>query len=153
MFLTSPGVLLVFIGAATGRTTHLIIGTQMEDGRPVETSGKFLQARRAGMRIVKEDDIFQLIAKPATQTPRKRSRRESSSSIRRQPSGDGSPASPSPLHAAAVRAAGGFPLSMFPERLVGAAKRRKLELLAGHLVTITEKVLSDASTHAFHRCL
>ena len=31
--------------AAAGRTTHLIAGAQMEDGRPVETSSKYLKAR------------------------------------------------------------------------------------------------------------
>jgi hypothetical protein len=132
----------------------------MDNGRPVETSSKYQQARRAGIRIVKEDDLFAMVAKRTAPTPRKRSpwgrgRRSSASSVSsandgRRPdappcdiseSAGLSPVAPSPLQAAAVRAAGGYPLSLFPESEVGSAKRRKLEMLAGHLVVITDEVL------------
>ena len=55
-------MLLVFAGAATGRTTHLVIGSQMEDGRPVETSAKFLQAVSASnppSRVLPESSMTQ----------------------------------------------------------------------------------------------
>ena len=38
--------------AAAGRTTHLIAGAQMEDGRPVETSSKYLKARCVFERLL-----------------------------------------------------------------------------------------------------
>ena len=40
-----------------------------------------------------------------------------------------------------MRAVGGYPLSLFPESVVGRAKRLKLETLAAHLVTITDDLL------------
>jgi BRCT domain type II-containing protein len=139
--------------AASGRTTHLIIGTQMDDGRPIQTSSKFQQARRSGIRIVKEDDLFAMVAGRNVSSHHKRSplarnRRSSSTSATidrsHSPSEAGSdcfPVAPLPLQAAAVRAAGGYPLSLFPESEIGAAKRRKLEMLAGHLVVLTDDVL------------
>lgn len=138
--------------SASGRTTHLIIGTQMEDGRPVETSSKFQQARRCGMRIIKEDDLFAMVAGRNVplrhkRSPSARNRRSScsTSGIDRshspsEASSDCSPSAPL-LQAAAVRAAGGYPLSLFPESEVGTVKRRKLEMLARHLVVLTDDVL------------
>eukprot|EP01044_Picomonas_judraskeda_P001038 COSAG03_NODE_54_length_16022_cov_3.869811_4_plen_1198_part_00 len=136
--------------AASGRTTHLIIGTRMDDGRPVETSSKFQQARRSGIRIVKEDDLFAMVAgrdvpsrhKCSPSAPSRISPRSTAAIDRRHPSSsESSFAASSPLQAAAVRAAGGYPLSLFPESEIGTAKRRKLEMLAGHLVVLTDDVL------------
>ena len=121
----------------------------MEDGRPVETSSKYLKARcvferllaclglfarcpgislltrllalcrQYGVRILREDDLFALVAAPpagaAAPSTRKRKRRRRSA------------AETSPLQEAAVRAVGGYPLSLFPESVVG---RTKVQILA-----------------------
>ena len=85
------------------------------------------------MRILREDDLFALVAAPpagaAAPSTRKRKRRRRSA------------AETSPLQEAAVRAVGGYPLSLFPESVVGRTKRLKLETLAAHLVTITDDLL------------
>ena len=49
-------------GSISSRTTHLIAGIRLEDGRPVEASRKYKMASsQSGCRILGENDMIQLV--------------------------------------------------------------------------------------------
>ena len=41
-------------GSVSGKTTHLIAGTVLDDGRPTATSGKYIKAKSLGVTIITE---------------------------------------------------------------------------------------------------
>ena len=52
--------------AVSSRTTHLIAGSRLETGRPVESSTKYKQAQQqASCKIVSEDEVIDMVANPA----------------------------------------------------------------------------------------
>ena len=47
--------------AVSGKTTYLVAGFEMEDGRPITEGSKYKKASDLGVKIINEDDVMRMV--------------------------------------------------------------------------------------------
>ena len=47
--------------AVSGKTSYLVAGFEMEDGRPIQEGSKYKKASDLGVKIISEDDVIKMI--------------------------------------------------------------------------------------------
>ena len=47
--------------AVSGKTTYLVAGFEMEDGRPIQEGSKYKKAVEKGVQIINEDQLLKMI--------------------------------------------------------------------------------------------
>ena len=47
--------------AVSGKTTYLVAGFEMEDGRPITEGSKYKKAMELGVKIINEDDVIRMV--------------------------------------------------------------------------------------------
>ena len=57
--------------AVSGKTTYLVAGFEMEDGRPITEGSKYKKASDLGVKIINEDDVMRMVRESDPEASRK----------------------------------------------------------------------------------